>query len=70
MHNLKLVFVFLLIQGISLSADAVEVKVGDRPINVPVGFVELTPDMSPYCETVQAYIAPTNIRYLTLITED
>lgn len=71
-QNLKLIFAFLLIQGVSLSAGAVEVKVGDRLINVPLpdGFVELTPKMSPYYETTQAYIAPSNVRYLTLITED
>lgn len=71
-YNLKLIIAFLLIQGVSLSAGAVEVKVGDRLINVPLpdGFVELTPKMSPYYETMRAYIAPSNVRYLTLITED
>lgn len=72
MYNLKLIFAFLLIQGVSLSAGAEEVRVGDRLINVPLpdGFVELTPNMSPYYEAMRAYIAPSNIRYLTLITED
>ncbi len=72
MHKLKLILALLLIQGFSLSAGAVEVKVGDRLINVPSpdGFVELTPKMSPYYETSRAYIAPNNIRYLTLIAED
>jgi len=59
-------------QGVSLSAGAVEVKVGDRLINVPLpdGFVELTPKMSPYYEMMRAYIARSNVRHLTLITED
>jgi hypothetical protein len=71
-YNLKLIFAFLLIQGVSSNAGAVDVEVGDRLINVPLpdGFVELTPMMSPYYQTMRAYIAPSNIRYLTLITED
>ena len=72
MYNLKLIFVLLLLHGVSLNASAVEVKVGDRLISVPLpdGFVELAPQMSPYYETMRAYIAPNNVRYLTLITED
>jgi hypothetical protein len=71
-YNPKLIFVLFLLQGVSLSAGAVEIKVGERLINVPLpdGFVELTPKMSPYYETMRAYIGPSNIRYLTLITED
>ena len=70
MRNMKLIFAFLLILGASLQVGAVEVQVGDRPINIPLpdGFVELTPQMSPYYETMQAYVAPSNVRYLTLIT--
>lgn len=72
MHNLILTFALLLTLGASLSANGVEIKVGDRLIDVPLpdGFVELTPMMSPYYETMRAYVAPNNIRYLTLIPKD
>ena len=54
------------------SAYAVEIEIGDRSLNVniPAGYVELTPAMSPYYETMRAYIAPTNTRYFTLIPTD
>ncbi len=60
--------VFLL-AGISLSVGAVDIDVGGRQVTVtiPGGYTELTPNMSPYYETTQAYIAPSNYRYLSLI---
>jgi hypothetical protein len=63
---------FVLSQSYGLDAYAVDIDVGDRPISLPLpdGFVELTPAMSPYYEAMQAYIAPTNIRYVTLIREN
>lgn len=72
MYKPKLIFVLLLMQGVCLSAGAVEIKVGERPINVPLpdGFVELTPAMSPYYETMKAYIGPNNVRYLTLVPDE
>ncbi len=70
MRNLKLILAFLLLQGMSLNVSAVEIEVGDRPVNLPLpgGFVELTPQMSPYYDAMKAYIAPSNVRFLTLIT--
>ncbi len=71
-YKLKWILAFFLIQAICLNASAAEIKVGDRLINVPLpdGFVELTPEMSPYYETSQAYIGPNNVRYLALVAED
>ena len=53
----------------SLNAGAIEIDVGDRQIDLPVpeGYVELTPAMSPYYETMRAYISPRNVRYLMLV---
>ena len=55
--------------GIGVNAEAVEIDVGNRQVSVPLpdGYVELTPEMSPYHETMEAYIAPSNIRFLSLI---
>lgn len=70
MRNTKLVLTFILLQGLGLDVRALEIEVGDRPVNLPLpdGFVELTPAMSPYYETMRAYIGPNNLRYATLIT--
>jgi hypothetical protein len=70
MRNTKLVLAVTLLQGLGLDVRALEIEVGDRPINLPLpdGFVELTPAMSPYYETMRAYIGPNNLRYATLIT--
>lgn len=69
MRNTRLLAAAILLQGLGLSAGALEIEVGDRPINLPLpdGFVELTPAMSPYYETMRAYIGPDNLRYATLI---
>jgi hypothetical protein len=68
----KVMLAFFCVQVLALTASAAEVKVGDRLIKVPSpeGFVELTPKMSPYYETMRAYVAPNNVRYLTLITKE
>lgn len=54
-----------------VNVQAAEVEVGDRTITIPFpeGFVALTPEMSPYYEMMQAYIGPSNVRYLSLIPE-
>ena len=54
-----------------LNAGAVEIVVGERTISIPAPerYVELTPDMSPYYESMWAYVAASNNRYLTLIHE-
>lgn len=72
MRRAGLILALLLVQGVSLAAGAVDIEVGDRRINLPLpeGFVELTPGMSPYYEAMRAYIAPQNVRYLTLITTE
>lgn len=59
----------LMLVGLSFSAGAIEIDVGDRAINIPIpdGYVELTPAMPPYYEALRAYTAETNFRYLTLI---
>lgn len=64
----RILAVFLL-AGISLSVGAVDIDVGGRQVTVtiPDGYTELTSNMSPYYEISQAYIAPTNYRYLSLI---
>lgn len=61
----------LVLTGFCLNAAAGDILVGDRTIDIPLpeGFVELTPDMSPYYESMWAYIAPSNNRYLTLVEE-
>jgi len=61
----------LLLVGFCLNAGAVDIVVGERTISVPVpeGYVELTPDMSPYYESMWAYVAASNHRYLTLVQE-
>ena len=62
----------LLLGFVCLQAGATEIVVGERStINVPHpdGYVELTPDMSPYYESMWAYVAASNNRYLTLIHE-
>lgn len=60
---------FFFLAGIGLNAEAVEIDIGNRQVSVPLpdGYVELTPEMSPYHETMEAYIAPSNIRFLSLI---
>lgn len=70
MGNAKLVLALILLLGLGLDARALEIEVGEQRINLPLpyGFVELTPAMSPYYETTRAYIAPSNLRYVTLIT--
>ena len=70
MYRSTRMLAFFCLAGVSLNAGAVEIDVGNRRVNVPLpdGYVELAPEMSPYYETMKAYIAPTNIRYLTLIT--
>lgn len=59
----------LLLAGIWLNAGAADIVVGERTISIPVpqGYIELTPDMSPYYESMWAYVAASNHRYLTLI---
>lgn len=56
----------------SLNAMAFDIQLEDRTISLPApdGFVELTPKMSPYYETLRAYVGPTNVRHLTLIGQD
>ena len=61
---------YILLLGIvCLHADAADIVVGERTVNIPHpdGYVELTPDMSPYYESMWAYVAASNHRYLTLI---
>ena len=52
-----------------ISASALEVDVGERRIEFPLpeGLVELTSDMQPYYQTINAYVAPGNLRYFTLL---
>ena len=59
----------LLLAGLCLDAGAADIVVGERTISIPVpeGYVELTPDMSPYYESMWAYVAASNHRYLTLV---
>lgn len=66
------IFAVFLLAGMSLSVSAAEIDVGGRQLTVttPEGYAELTPNMSPYYETMQAYVAPTNYRYLSLILKD
>ena len=54
------------------AASAVEITVGERRIDVPLpeGFVVLTPEMSPYYESLNAYVGPNNVRFLTLIRQE
>ncbi len=72
MNKHSLILALLLISGFGLNASAIEISIGDRPIELPLpeGFVELTPEMTPYYESMKAYKAPSNIRYTTLITSD
>ncbi|MEM1264196.1 MAG: hypothetical protein AAGH76_17485 [Pseudomonadota bacterium] len=53
-------------------AEAMEITVGKQTIKLPVpdGYVELTPAMSPYYESMQAYQSPTNERHAIFIPED
>lgn len=63
---------YILLLGIvCLHAGAADIVVGERTVNIPHpdGYVELTPDMSPYYESMWAYVAASNHRYLTLIHE-
>ena len=62
----------ILVLGFFHYTDATEIEVGDQQISVPTpdGFVELTPQMTPYYETMRAYISPDNIRYFTLVDEN
>lgn len=55
--------------GLSAGAFAEDIDVGGRPISIPFpdGFVELTPEMGPYYETMAAYTMPTNVRFFTLV---
>lgn len=55
--------------GLSLVANAAEIQIGEQQVSIPLpdGFVELTSDMSPYYESLGAYINPGNTRFLTLI---
>ena len=57
--------------GLAAAASADEIRVGGQPIDVPIpeGFVELTPEFSPYYEAMSAYVSPTNHRHLMLITQ-
>ena len=57
MRSIKLILAFLLIQGVTLRVGAVEIEVGSRLINLPLpdGFVDLTPNMSPYYEFTRAF---------------
>ncbi len=63
--------IILLLGFFCLQAGAADIVVGERTISVPLpdGYVELTPDMSPYYESMWAYVAASNHRYLTLIHE-
>lgn len=65
------ILVVLALGVFCLNADAAEIVVGERTISIPApeGYVELTPDMSPYYESMWAYVAASNNRYLTLIHE-
>ena len=53
------------------ASQASEVEIGKRRIEVPfpAGFVELSPKMSPYYETMRAYVSTENTRFMTLIEE-
>ncbi len=65
------ILIVLLLGIFCLNAGAADIVVGERTISIPVpeGYVELTRDMSPYYESMWAYVAPSNNRYLTLIHE-
>ncbi len=62
----------LILAGASSSALADDIDIGGRSISIPFpeGFVELTPEMEPYYETMAAYTMPTNVRFFTLIPTD
>lgn len=53
------------------AAKAEEINVGGQRIEIPSpqGYTNLLPTMAPYYETMQAYVAPSNIRYVTLIND-
>ena len=69
--SLVRILIVLLLGVFCLNAGAADIVVGERTINVPhpEGYVELTPDMSPYYESMWAYVAASNHRYLTLLLE-
>lgn len=64
----------LAVVGLHIAAQgfAAEITVGERRLEVPVpaGFAVLTPEMSPYYESLNAYVGPNNVRYLTLISTE
>jgi hypothetical protein len=72
LNYLTLVFAALVLQGTGLSVGAAEIEIGDRVIEIPLPdeYAELTPQMSPMYEAMQAYISPQNVRFMTLIAED
>lgn len=67
---LKKISIAVLTLCAMLAVEAEDIQVGDRTITVPYpdDFVELTPQMSPYYESMNAYIAQTNTRFVTLLT--
>jgi hypothetical protein len=60
---------FLLFAGLGAGAFAEDIDVGESTISIPFpdGFVELTPEMGPYYDTMAAYTMPTNVRFFTLV---
>ena len=58
----------LALAGLACNANAASIDLGGRQIEIPIpdGFVELTPDMAPYYDTMSAYVGPNNVRFLTL----
>ena len=61
----------LVLAALLAAASAEDINVGGQRNEIPPprGYTKLLPTMAPYYETMQAYVAPTNIRYVTLIDD-
>lgn len=59
----------LILFGLGSITNAATIDLGGRSVEIPIpdGFVELTPEMPPYYESMAAYVGPNNVRYLTLV---
>ena len=71
MPLVKCIAAVCFIWSLSLTALAAEIQLGEQRVLLPPadGFVELTPEMSPYYESLSAYKNPENVRFMTLIGE-
>ncbi len=71
-RHIRIPTFLLCLSAFASLAHANDVSIGGRSISVPTpdGFAELTPAMSPYYESTQAYVVPTNERYFSYIPGD